>query len=62
MLCPRCGTNQSDEMKFCKVCGANLQAVREVLEYPESAKKFEWGDTWVAEMFKSGQAIELRKM
>ena len=62
MLCPRCGTNQSDEMKFCKVCGANLQAVREALEYPESVKKFEWGDTWLAEMFKSGQAMELRKL
>jgi len=31
MLCPRCGSNQSDEVKFCKSCGANLQAVRDVL-------------------------------
>ena len=62
MLCPRCGTNQSDEVRFCKVCGANLQAVREAIESPDSGKKFEWGDTWVAEMFKSGQAIELRKL
>jgi hypothetical protein len=62
MLCPRCGTNQSDEMKFCKFCGANLQAVREALESPEPGKKFDWGDTWVAEMFKSGQAIEMRKL
>ena len=62
MLCPRCGTNQSDEMKFCKVCGANLQALREVLENPEAVKKFDWGDTWLAEMFRSGQAAELRKM
>ena len=62
MLCPRCGTNQSDEMKFCKVCGANLEAVRQALENPELMKKFDWGDTWLAEMFRSGQAAELRKM
>jgi len=62
MLCPRCGTNQSDEMKFCKSCGANLQAVREALAHPEMMKKFDWGDTWLAEMFRSGQAAELRKL
>ena len=62
MLCPRCGTNQSDEMKFCKVCGSNLEAVRQALENPESMKKSEWGDTWLAEMFRSGQVAELRKL
>jgi hypothetical protein len=62
MLCPRCGSNQSDEVKFCKSCGANLQAVRDVLAGREIGNKFEWGDTWVAEMFRSGQANELRKM
>ena len=62
MLCPRCGTNQSDEMKFCKVCGANLEAVRVALTNPEVAKKFDWTDTWLAEMFRSGQAAELRKI
>src|SRR5690349_7519291 len=62
MLCPRCGTNQSDEMKFCKVCGANLEAVRVALANPELGKKFDWGDSWLAEMFRSGQAAELRKL
>jgi len=59
MLCPRCALNQSDEIKFCTSCGANLQAVREALDAPE--KKFDWGNTWVAEMFMSGQANEIRK-
>lgn len=59
MVCPRCSSNQSDEIKFCTFCGANLQAVREALDAPE--KKFDWGDTWVAEMFMSGQAAEIRK-
>ena len=61
MLCPRCASNQSDEIKFCTSCGANLQAVRQALEIREPGKKFEWADTWVAEMFMSGKAAELRK-
>jgi uncharacterized membrane protein YvbJ len=27
MFCPQCGANQSDDLKFCNLCGANLQAV-----------------------------------
>jgi len=61
MICPRCSSNQTDEIKFCTACGANLEAVREVLGRPEAAKKFEWNDTWVAEMFMSGKAAQLRK-
>jgi hypothetical protein len=33
--------------------------VREALDAPE--KKFDWSNTWVAEMFMSGQAAEIRK-
>lgn len=61
MLCPRCASNQNDDIKFCTFCGANLQAVREALETPEG-KKFDWSNTWVAEMFMSGQAAEMRKL
>ena len=61
MICPRCASNQSDEIKFCTSCGANLEAVREALGRPEAGKKFEWNDTWVAEMFMSGKAAQLKK-
>ena len=61
MICPRCSSNQTDEIKFCTFCGANLEAVREVLERKEPQNKFEWNDTWVAEMFMSGKAAQLRK-
>ncbi|HJT27970.1 MAG TPA: hypothetical protein VJ784_11215 [Pyrinomonadaceae bacterium] len=61
MICPRCASNQGDDIRFCTSCGANLQAVREALQAPESAGKFNWNNTWVAEMFMSGQANELRK-
>ena len=60
MLCPRCASNQGDDIKFCTSCGANLQAVREVLDTPEG-KKFDWSNTWVADMFMSGQMAEVRK-
>lgn len=62
MLCPRCGSNQTEELKFCKTCGANLEAVRVALDNPEAMKKFDYGDNWLAEMFRSGQAQELRKL
>ena len=61
MICPRCTSNQGDDIKFCTSCGANLQAVREALQVPDAAGKFNWNNTWVAEMFMSGQANELRK-
>ena len=53
MFCPQCGTNQSDELKFCKLCGANLYAVRQVVSTRETREKFDWSKTWVAEMFLS---------
>jgi hypothetical protein len=35
--------------------------VRTALENPDAVKRFDWNDTWLAEMFKSGKAQELRK-
>ena len=61
MICPRCASNQGDDIRFCTSCGANLQAVREALQAPDAAGKFNWNNTWVAEMFMSGQMNELRK-
>jgi hypothetical protein len=62
MVCPRCSSNQNDDIRFCTSCGANLQAVREALAAPDAAGKFDWSNTWVAEMFMSGKAHELRKL
>ena len=61
MICPRCSNNQSDEVKFCTVCGANLQAVRQVLEGPQTDDKFNWNHTWLAEMFMSAEEQKRRK-
>jgi hypothetical protein len=53
MFCPQCGNKQSEELKFCNLCGANLFAVRQVVGSREADEKFDWSRTWVAEMFMS---------
>lgn len=64
MYCPKCGANQSDEVRFCKQCGANLSVVRKVAEMrdtDESGEKIDWNKTWVAEMFLSQAERQKRK-
>ena len=61
MICPRCNTTQGDELKFCTVCGANLHAVRQAIEVREPEEKFNWNNTWLAEMFLSQQEQTRRK-
>ena len=55
MFCPKCGSSQPDELRFCKQCGANLGAVRVAVDRPEVAEKFDWSKTWIAEMFMSSE-------
>ena len=65
MFCPQCGANQSEELKFCNLCGANLQAVRQAVATQavatrETGEKFDWSKTWVAEMFLSEEERKRR--
>ena len=53
MFCPGCGSEQSADLRFCKLCGANLHAVRQAMTMREADEKFDWSKTWVAEMFLS---------
>ena len=53
MFCPQCGNQQSDELKFCNLCGANLFAVRQVVSTRTAGEKFDWNKTWLAEMMLS---------
>lgn len=62
MYCPKCGSIQSEELKFCKLCGANLFAVRQVVDSRETDDSFDWSKTWVAEMFRSSDEIKRRKL
>ena len=61
MFCPQCGAKQSDELRFCKSCGANLYAVRQVVATRETGEKVDWNKTWVAEMFLSGAERKRRQ-
>jgi hypothetical protein len=61
MFCPQCGSQQSEELKFCKLCGANLQAVLQVMATRETGEKFDWSKTWVAEMFYSAGELKRRE-
>lgn len=58
MICPRCASNQVDDVKFCTFCGANLHAVREAMTLKDTDKKTDW---WT-EMFQSGEKAEERKL
>ena len=61
MFCPQCGSTQSEDLKFCKVCGVNLHAVLQVVAPREPEEKFDWSKTWVQEMFLSADEKRRRK-
>src|SRR6266576_2492962 len=61
MFCPQCGSTQNDELKFCKTCGVNLEAVRQAASLRAPGEKFDWSRTWVAEMFLSESERKRRK-
>lgn len=61
MFCPKCGASQSEALKFCNLCGANLYAVRQVVDTRETSDKFDWSKTWVAEMFLSESEQKKRR-
>ena len=61
MFCPDCGSTQPDELKFCKSCGVNLEAIRQGVVMRPTDEKFDWSRTWVAEMFLSESERKRRK-
>jgi hypothetical protein len=61
MFCPRCGSNQSEELKFCKLCGANLFAVRQVVDTRKTDEKIDRSKPWFAEMALSDAESKRRK-
>jgi hypothetical protein len=61
MFCPQCGSSQREDLKFCKACGVNLNAVAQVVTGREPDEKFDWSKTWVQEMFLSAEEKKRRK-
>jgi len=61
MFCPGCGLQVSDDLKFCKQCGANLYGAREGMISRSTGEKFDWSKTWVADMFLTEDERERRR-
>lgn len=61
MFCPRCGSNQSDELKFCKLCGANLYAVRQVVDTRRTDENIDRSKPWFADIALSDAESKRRK-
>src|SRR6266404_7683828 len=61
MFCPKCGSTQSDELRICKVCGANLFAVRQVVDTREAAEKSDGGKDWIAQVVHTQEESKRHK-
>jgi hypothetical protein len=58
MFCPGCGFQVSDDLKFCKQCGANLHSVRDAMSSLSNGEKSDWSKKWWAGMLYSPEDIE----
>jgi len=61
MFCPGCGLRANDDLKFCRQCGANLRGVREGMTSRSAEEKFDWSQTWWAEMIYHPEELERRR-
>ena len=59
MFCPNCATQTTEEVKFCRKCGANLRGVQEAMT--GRTKAIDWDKTWVKEMLMSQEERERRQ-
>jgi hypothetical protein len=62
MYCPRCGSEPSENLKFCKSCGANLLAVRRAVDTKDSREGKVRGKPWYAEMTLSDAEAKRRQV
>jgi hypothetical protein len=61
MVCPQCGTTDNGELKFCKKCGVNLQAVRQAIATREPNEKPGEKNDWIANLMLLPDEIKRRK-
>jgi hypothetical protein len=58
MFCPGCGLQVSDDLKFCRKCGANLHGAREGMMSRPDEEKPDWGQSWAANIILAKELQE----
>src|SRR5262245_28007029 len=58
MFCPGCGLQVSDDLKFCRQCGANLQGAREGMMSRPTEENPDWSKGWVANVLLAKEIQE----
>ena len=60
MFCPNCALELTENLKFCKRCGAPLTGVREALTRGSTGTTggFDWSKTWVADMLMNPEELD----
>ena len=61
MFCPRCGSVQDEQLKFCTACGSNLYAVRQVIDTRDPGSQRDSNTPWFAEIARSDAESKRRK-
>ena len=58
MFCPGCGLQVSDDLKFCRKCGANLHGAREGMMSRPVEEKPDWSQSWAANIILAKELQE----
>ena len=58
MFCPGCGLQVSDDLKYCRKCGANLHGAREGMMSRPVEEKPDWGKSWAANILLAKEIQE----
>src|SRR5690349_10126655 len=53
MFCPQCGTQSSDELRFCRTCGANLKVISKAVTLSEAIARSDSVPTKVKDLVKN---------
>src|SRR5262245_50605718 len=61
MFCPGCGVQVSDDLKYCRQCGANLQGAREGMMSRPAEEKPDWSKSWAANILLAQEIKERRR-